>query len=701
MSDQSAQIESNEDFKDSPTGVFDRWDTELQASFDATKKWHKQGNKTVKRFLDNRGAGEDDWFRLNLFHSNITTMRSMLFGKLPEIDVARTDEDFNDDQARVAAIMLKRILQNDIGTPNDQYSDTLRMCLDDRLIPGLGVARVRYEMDSEVRQVAAQMTIEGQVLASGYEEEILKDERAPIDYVHWRDFAWSPCRTWAEVRWVAFKTYMTREQLIERFGDKLGKQIPLTQTQSTKNNEEWKEKDDPQKDAWSRAEIWEIWNKEDKKLYWWCKEMPTILDTKPDPLGLTGFFPIPKPMVSNITTTAYMPIPDFVMAQDLYNEIDKLETRIALVTEAVKVVGVYDKSADGVKRMMTEGVENDLIPVDNWAMFAEKGGLRGMIDWMPYETIAGVIRQLTDRRNDAKALLFEITGMSDVMRGSQAAGGAVTATERALEARFASVRIQALQDEFANYATDLIRLRAEVISKHFDPQTIIEQSNIEKTPDAALAMAGVELIKNTPRLVWRIQVKPESVAMVDYASLKQDRTEFINGLAVFLQSAAPLVEQDPSATPFLLEMLKWTLAGFKGSENIEGVLDQAIQQMQQNAGQQQGEQGPSPEELKAQMEQQKSQSQQQLEQLKFNNEMQLTQAKMNADMQELQNEMKLRAQELQMETQQDVIKERAQMDANMNEERNVTAEFEKREIIKADQAIRVQQAKTRNEPGAE
>ena len=677
-------IQEASDFKKDKKGLFEYYDTELKAFFDAAKKWQKQGNKTVDRFLDRRGAGEENWFRLNLFHSNITSLRSMLFGKLPEVDINRTNDDFADDVARVASIMLKRMLQNDIGTPNDEYSDSLRMNLDDRLIPGLGVSRVRYEFDKETKNVAAMSSIEGKTLAEGYNEDVVTGERAPIEYVHWRDFAWSPARTWAEVRWVAFKAHLTRDELKKRFGEKLGEKIPLTESVTTKDEKMFTEGDDPKQDAWMRAAIWEIWDKDKRKVFWYARDMPEILDQKDDPLKLAGFFPCPKPMASNITTTAYMPIPDYIMAQDLYNEIDKLETRISLITDAVKVVGVYDKSAEGVKRMLVEGVENDLIPVDNWALFAEKGGLKGMIDWLPYETIAGVLERLTARRHDATQLLYEITGMSDIMRGAQSAGGAVTATERSLQARFASVRIQALQDEFSNYATDLIRLRAEIISKHFSVETIISQSNIETTPDAQLAPQAAQLIKDTQSLVWRVTVKPESVAMVDYAQLKEERTGYIVALATFMQSAAPLVEMDPSVTPLLLSMLQWGLAGFKGSEDVEGILDAAISQAQENAQKpQEGEQGPSPEEIKAQAEQAKMQGQMQLEQTKHQHAMELIQAKMAADMQEFQAEMQVKMQEIKASTEQDIIKENAQMEANMQEESHETEEFIKREQARA------------------
>jgi len=471
---------------------------------------------------------------------------------------------------------------------------------------------------------------------------------------------------------------MTTEQLVERFGEALGDDIPLDAALHSSENSDSHERGSPSQDAWKRAEIWEIWSKTDKKIFWFCKNHPTILDVKDDLLKLTGFFPCPEPMVANITTTAFMPIPDYKIGQDLYLEIDKLESRISLITEAVKVVGVYDQAAEGVKRLMSEGVENDLIPVDNWGMFAEKGGLAGTIDWLPIEEIASVLSKLVERRNDAKAMLYEINGISDIMRGAQAAGGAVSATERALEARFASVRIQALQDEFAKYATDLIRLRAEVVSIHFQPQSIVEQSNIMVTADAQLAEPAVKLIKDRKSMIWRIEVKPESVAMVDYAQLKDERSAYITALATFLQSAAPLVQQAPEAAPILLEMLKWGLAGFKGSAQVEGVLDQAIALMQQSSEGGDENKEPSPEQMKQEMEQAKQQFEMQ--------KLQMTQAfekeKWQYEMQMAQQMTQTRQQEIQLESQAKLMHEQAQAQLNIQEDQQETEEVILREEAK-------------------
>jgi hypothetical protein len=675
VSDQGT-IESLKDFKKNKDDQWARWYQEFEAADKASKKWTRQGNKTVARYLNDRKDSEVGTFRLNLFHSNINTVRDLMFGKLPEITFSRKNMDFNDDVARVAGMIYERMLNADIGTPNDQYSEALKQNLEDRLLPGLGVSRVRYDFNEEKEQIAAVYDMKtGVEMAPAQDIDQITDERAPIDYVHWRDFKWSPCRTWADSRWVAFKTLLTRDQLVVRFGDKLGNKIPLTSSNYSREERNYPEINEERLDAFKRAEVWEIWDKAAREVIWWCADLKQVLDTKDDPLGLTGFYPNPEPMTSNVTTTAYMPIPDYAMAEDLYLEIDALESRIVLITEAVKVVGVYDQASIGVKRLMSEGVENDLIPVDNWAMFAEKGGLQGSIQWLPIEEVAGTLEKLVARRNDSMGLLAQVTGMADIMRGGGEAGGSVSATERVLESRFGSVRIQALQDEFAKYATDLIRLRAEVVSNHFSDESIVQQSNIANSSDAELIGPALELIKTRTDLIWRIQVKPESVAMVDYAQLKEERTSYITALATFMQSAAPLVQMDPQATPVLLEMLKWGLAGFKGSNEVEGVLDQAIKTMQSAQGKEQGQEDPSPEQIKAQQQSEKLG----FEKYKLEESAKLEREKMQHQREMAGMEAQINIEQTQVEAQKDLQKEQAQFEFNIEEEINETDEFIKRE----------------------
>lgn len=623
-------IQSAQDFDDTPQGWQRRWLVELAAAKKAAKKWQKAGDRITKAFLDER---EDALLlnetRLNVFSSNIVTLRAMLFGNVPRVEVGRRYEDANDDAARVAAEMIERIANADISK---QFSYAIGCALDDRLLVGCGIARVRYDAKFESVQVPPFLGNDGTELAPGYEREDKVFEAAPIDYINWRDVLWSPARTWDEVRWIGFKNYMTRDQCRERFGEKIGDAIPLGTTKRSQS------RGGIEDDPWQKGEVWEIWCLEHRTVYWIAEGMDVICDAKEDPLQLTGFFPCPQFMLANPTSRQYAPRADYILAQDQYEELNLVSTRITLLEKAIKVVGVYDKTADGVQRMLTEGTENTLIPVDNWAMFAEKGGIRGQTDWLPLEQISGALDKLREYRTELIGLLYQVTGMSDIMRG--ASNASETATAQSIKAKFASVRVQSMQDDFARFATDLQRLRIEVVVNHFDDETIVSQSNMANTPDAEYIPQALQLLRKLD--AFRISVKSETLAAQDLAAIRQEKTEFIAGLAQFLTAAQPVIDKYPASAPTLLEMLKWTMAGFKGASTIEGVLDKAIAQLQQNPPQ--APQDPNAGKDKA------------------------AQAKMQGDLKREEMRAGAKQQEIRAQTQADLVRINAESRAKVNEQ---------------------------------
>jgi len=605
----TADIEEKTDYADTPQGQYKFYSDEIQSAETTLKKWKKQGTRIVERYtgqypLTPLSTSDTPHGNLNLFHSNVQTVASMLYGNLPKIDVARRYADAQDDVGRVAAETMERLLNLDVQQNGSEYDSVLRSALFDRLVPGLGCARVRYEPQIETAPDGALS---------------VSSESAPIEYYFWGDVLWSWARNFSEVRWIAFRNYLTKDEVRSRFNDHAADNLQYHKQKVSADDET---DDDPDMtDAWQRAEVWELWDKSERKVVWLSVGYDRVLDTKPDPLKLEGFFPTPPFLLANPTTSLYMPTPDYALSQDLYLQIDLLQARINIITEAVKVVGVYDSSATGVQRMLKEGTENDLIPVDNWALFAEKGGIKGTVDWLPIADIVNALDKLRDMRSETIGLLQQVTGMADIMRGdlsNQYEG----VGQSQMKAKFGSVRIQALQDQFAQFASDLMQLKAEVIAKHFDPQSIVQQSNMQNSPDAELVPQAVELIKDFSQARLHVVIRPESVAMQDFAQLKSERTEYLNALSTFMQSSAPLMDSDPSAKPFLLQLLQWGLAGFKGAQEIEGVIDRAIEASVKEA------ENPEPDPA-----QQEQQMQQQLEQMKVQMEMQKIQAKAEADLQ--------------------------------------------------------------------
>ena len=580
------KIVSASDFESTPAGLAQRWGTEIEAAGQELQKFHDEARRIVQRYLDKRDAYGKDESKVNLFWSTMKVLLSMLYARPPRADVSRSFQDYEDDVARVAGTMLQRILNRSFDDNVSVWDANVRQGIEDWLVVGLGQVWLRYEVETQPYVIPAVLDpMTGMELAPEQEAERIVDEDAPCDYIYWEDFYWSPARTWQEVRWVGRRVYMTKDQLQERFGPEIAAVVPLGRPQSKSNVNDQVVKYDP----WSKAEVFEIWCKENRKVYWYAKGADVILDVKDDPLGLDGFFPCPRPVAANVTSSNFMPRADFVFAQDQFNELDEINTRITWLTRAAKVVGVYDKSAEGIQRVFQQGAENQLIPVDNWALFAERGGIKGQVDWVPIDQVTNAIERLRQYRQDKVMQIYEVLGISDVMRGSSRASE--TATAQQIKAQFGSTRVQLMQFYIADWISQALRIKAEIICKHWQPETIIRRSNIERTPDAALAGAAIELLKTEEMREYRIHVEADSMAAMDWAAERDAAVQFMQGLGAFISQVAPMAQSVPGAAPVLLSLLQWSVSKFRVSTQIESVLDQAITGLKQQGIQ---PQQPSP-----------------------------------------------------------------------------------------------------------
>lgn len=653
-----------------PATEADTWKKEIEAAKERLEKFHTQGEKINKKFLGRPATDESKVNNdLNLFHSNIITLQSLLFGSTPKVDVARRYFDPDDDAARVASLIFSRILNTSIEAPSASFSTVIRSALQDRLIPGLGAARVRYTVDTEEEEIDAVFDPDGYETAEAYTKSTMLGEDCEIEYVYWKDFIWGWGRNWDTVGWVAFRTHPTKADIKARFGEEAAEKITYeTRNKDEEEKEESKEMDDPKQ----RAEIYEIWCKDTKKVKWYSERDNHMLETKDDPLGLDGFFPCPTPMIANATTTMFIPRADYMLTQDLYKEIDNLESRIVSITQAIKVVGAYDKNSTELGGILNDALENQMVPVESWNSFSEKGGFAGSMDWMPIDTMVATVNELRNLRDENISLLYQITGMSDILRGQSTESG-VSATEQGLKAKFGSVRVQALQDGFANFATELQQLRAEVIAKHFSDETILEMANMNNSMEEVPAIvSGMKLLRS-PLREWRVQIRPESVAMVDYGQLRNERTEYMTALSTYLQSSQAMIKQVPASGPMLLRLMQWGLSGFKGSNEIEGVVDQAIEKAEEAIKKQQQapkDETPSPEEQKAKLEQAKMQA-----------KMQELQTKHKQEMEKMMQDFKLDMQVIQATTQGKLQEQQAQLEGDL-----IVAEVETVNALKVEEA---------------
>lgn len=567
---------SEEQFTDTPTGWAARFKTEFASARKALEPWHKEAREALDAYL---GKGK----KCGIYTADSQTQEAMLYGELPQVGVSRRFADAKDDVARVGAEIQERILNSDIETREDGFARSLAHVTHDRQHAGFGLARVRYERGEPVVSEAQPAQLGPPDPMTGVAPELapavpatqtFPNEQAETDYVHWQDFLYPVCRTWEEVPWIAFGNDLSPKDVERRFGPEVAKALPVP----------GKSKEDGKAPTpWTRFRVWEVWVKEERQVFFFCEGYDSVLVPVgvaagenggiPDPLKLKKFWPCPEPIIANTDTRQLLPKPDYALYKTRYESIDTLDERIDMLEEAVRVVGAYDKSNTALATMLS-GDSMRMIPVDNWAMLAEKGGIKGVVDWFPLEQVVNALSVLRDMRAEKVDSLRQLTGMADIMRG-QASEVGTTATADRITARFASVRMQKRQKELARFATDLQQLRAEVMALHFDESTYLARCNCENTNDAQVAPQAVKLLKSEFSK-YRIEVKPEAISMTDFDALKQERTEVIVAISQFMQGVQPIVQALPAALPMVLGILQWMVAGIRGGGDIESLLDAAI-----------------------------------------------------------------------------------------------------------------------------
>jgi hypothetical protein len=327
----------------------------------------------------------------------------------------------------------------------------------------------------------------------GDREPKLKFENVRIRFVQRADFRHQPARVWSEVGWVAFRAYLTRAEVKKRFGDKVGKDISVDADPVGSDAEEGREGRSGQNAAENKAVVWEIWNKAKNEVLWISPGYDDVLEKGRPYLNLDGFYPCPCPTYGTLTPDSLVPVPDFVFYQDQAAEIDQLTARIGALSDMLKLVMFYPAGPGGegspeIEKALSPGFENKGIAVpSNFAAFLEGSKTGVPVAFLPTDDTAKVIQACVELRKQLVEDVYQIIGISDIMRG--ATDPQETEGAQQLKAQYGGTRIKDRQAEIARFCRDIARLVGQVIAQYCSPQTIMEMTNIKLPSKVDLMMA--------------------------------------------------------------------------------------------------------------------------------------------------------------------------------------------------------------------
>ncbi|MGE0238397.1 MAG: hypothetical protein AB7S59_06750, partial [Parvibaculaceae bacterium] len=476
-------------------------------------------------------------------------------------------------------------------------------------------------------------------------------DRTVIEHLDRADFLHEPARKWEEVGWVAKRAWLTRAQVMRRFGDEAAQAVKLKMPKDGKGDALI-----PDYQGERKAEIWEIWSKTKGLIVWVSPGLEEVLDAKEPFLKLDRFFPCPKPAFATLERRSLIPVPDFYYYRDQLEEINELTARISALAEALRLKGFYPGGAgelgEAIEAALKDTSNNArAIPVSNFAVLGG-ASLRDSIIWLPIVEVANTITSLVVLRKQLIEDVYQITGLSDIMRGATDPNETLGAQQ--LKSQYGSIRVRDRQEELVRFARDLTRISAEIMAENYTPEQFAAMAQMDlpsaariaeqvkaigqealaflETPEGrqlqqnpqALAQAKqqmdaqiqtlqqtitlekvVGLLREQRLRPFVLEIETDSTIRPDEIAEKQGRTEFLAALSGAMQQLIPLVSQQPAAAPFATEILKFSMAPFRAGRSVEGAIEAFAETMKGQAGQSATNPSPSPDQINAQQEEKK------------------------------------------------------------------------------------------------
>lgn len=594
---------------------------------------------TGKQSPYSNNTEEDASFNINILWINSEILKAALYSRNPSPDVRRRYKDSVDrlkikrapqeqqqellkeeterielynDLGKQISILMERALayvqdtQDYFGNAEDAVSSFIKFAA--------GQVRIRYnpyisegpakrfevkkkedgsfyrdfeegEEETEIDLMAVQGSDEeGFYIESDEEkEENLEHEELVTEWVPINNFRWETNAEWEDVMWCVIEHYMTYEELVDEFGEEVASKIPLTFTNEGDYVEQAKRKRQESKPT--KALIYECFDKREKKVQVFPKDYHSLLKDESDPYQLEGFYPFPKPMFGTMGDDNINPVPDYMYYQDQHTELNTISYRINRLLEVIKYRGFYDGALDKIIDIENQG-DGEFKALSNFAELAAMGGgtlnLNNFIATMPIAEAAALLDKLYIYRDQTIKTIHEITGISDIARGSSAASETYGAQQ--LKAQYTNLRLQPKTKEVERFFRDCKRIEAEFLAEQFEDETLEGMTGMEITEDMSEILTS-DLLRS-----YIIDIETDSTVVMDSSMEQRERTEAVQAMTGILNQVLPLVQIGLLPADLAGQFVLFGLKGFKGARELEDKV-QEMMDMQAPQGGQQGQPG--------------------------------------------------------------------------------------------------------------
>lgn len=560
----------------------------------------------------------------NPFWSNVEILLPIYYARLPKLIGKRRFQD-SGKRGRLACKILERCTDYSLQVEQDDFNQVVKMSIKDFIVVGRGNGRCFFNAEFED-------AIDSQ--GQPYKKVIPFTERATTGYVYWKDYLTNRARNATEHRWRSHKSYMTRAELIERFGKGLGAIVPLDNGSSDKTIGQNQFK----KDFVGKAEVWEKWRKSDKQVYWIAPSYgESPLEYKADPLRLDGFYPYPRPLTATTSTDSDIPTGQFKIDKGLLQELKEVCQQIADIERMIRVVGFHDKTMDSEIIKLRGLAQGQTTPV-NFPQ-ASTGNLQKAIEWFPFDKAVEALTKLIDYAEWLINKLWQQDGIPDIVRGASNPNETLGAQQ--LKSNFTVIRTSDKQQDVQRWIRDLLSMKAQIIFELFSDEMIMMMSGFESMTETEQGEYPNELalLRNDKLRTFYVDIETDSTIAIDEEEEKKSATEAFTALSQGINVAFQTMQMDPHLGIAMLQNALYLARRFRGARDFEDSLERCIdakekelnaqeqQQARIDSGQEQPPPPPvDPEQIKAEAQMQVAQMKQSLEEQKAGADMQLQQA---------------------------------------------------------------------------
>lgn len=618
--------------KREPAPKIKYWLGEIDAALSREKDYRKEAEKAVRLFSGYKQPADSPF---NVLYSNTETIAPALYNSTPRPEVRRRFED-KDPLAGWASLISERLLAYllDPGTQQVQnFDSTIYSTVVSALVAGRGSVRYRYAAEFERR---ASLDPETQ---QPVEYEAVKFESVYGESVAWNRFLHGYATCWSKVPWAAYEWAMTKDELIKNFGEAVVKKMALENISAQTGAAGTEDGSDAAADGKSGegeavpgAMVYEIWDKNSRKVLFVSSCYPDdFLKQEDDPLQLSGFFPSPEPLYFVSRIDDMTPGLLYCFYKQQAEELNIVTIRIKKIVQALKVRGFYDSTVEGIDRVL-QAEDNTLISAENVAALQQGQTLDKAIFLMPIEKLTTVLQQLYLQRTQIKQVIYEITGIADIMRGSSQASETLGAQQ--IKNQWGTLRLKKAQRSVVTFIRDSLRIMLEIAITHFGADTVKSITNVtlplleEKQQaqmqlqelqqqmmllqqQAAMQLPGPGLGQSTepqpgpqipPQLQqqmkqlqevvskpavedvlmllrddlqrsFRVDIETNSSIDLEATEDKQDMAEMTNALAQFMNGVAPAVQSGGLPFEAAKIMLLSLVRRFRFGRDVEEVLE--------------------------------------------------------------------------------------------------------------------------------